>query len=101
MLLPTGLLVVLLLSGTHQGHGPSSDNRALTRPGSDPSVLPGDLLIADRGNNRLLELDPSGHIVWQFPRPGDLLPGQTFKSPDDAFFDPSGSLWSPPRRTTS
>jgi hypothetical protein len=85
-------LVVLLLSGTHQGHGPSSDNRALTRPRSDPSVLPGDVLIADRGNNRLLELDPSGHVVWQFPRPGDLRPGQTFKSPDDAFFDPSGQF---------
>ncbi|HSP56320.1 MAG TPA: hypothetical protein VLS25_12115 [Dehalococcoidia bacterium] len=92
VLVPTGLLVVLLLSGTQQGQGPASDKRALTRPGSNPSVLPGDVLIADRGNNRLLELDPAGHVVWQFPRPGDLRPGQTFKSPDDAFFDPSGQF---------
>ena len=92
VLVPTGLLVFWLSSGTHQGQGPASDNRALTRPGSNPSVLPGDLLIADRGNNRLLELDPAGRVVWQFPRPGDLRAGQTFKSPDDAFFDPSGQF---------
>ena len=91
MLVPTGLLIVwLVLSGTHQGPGPAPDTRAFTQPRSNPSVLPGDVLIADRGNNRLLEVDPAGHIVWQFPRPGDLRPGQTFRSPDDAFFDPSG-----------
>ena len=59
-------------------------------PGSDPSVLPGDILIADHLNNRLLIVDPQGRIRWQFPRPGDLIPGQTFKVPDDAFFSPDG-----------
>lgn len=64
--------------------------RPLTRshlsPGSDPSVLPGDVLIADRSNNRLLVVDPQGRIVWQFPRPGHAgLP-----VPDDAFFSPDG-----------
>jgi outer membrane protein assembly factor BamB len=54
--------------------------------GSDPTALPGPLLIADEGNNRLVEIDPHGHVVWEFPRPGDLAPGQTFKVPDDAFF---------------
>ena len=29
-------------------------------------------------------------MLWQFPRPGDLAPGQTFKVPDDAFFSPGG-----------
>jgi DNA-binding beta-propeller fold protein YncE len=61
-----------------------------TRPGSDPSVLPGNVLIADKANNRLLEVDPNGHIVWRFPRPGDLAPGQTFQVPDDAFYTPNG-----------
>lgn len=60
------------------------------RPGSDPSVLPGDVLIADKANNRLLEVTPQGKIVWRFPEPGELRPGQTFKVPDDAFFTPSG-----------
>jgi DNA-binding beta-propeller fold protein YncE len=59
-------------------------------PGSDPSVLPGPVLIADRDNNRLIEVSPTGHLLWEFPRPGDLAPGQTFKEPDDAFFSPDG-----------
>ena len=59
-------------------------------PGSDPSVLPADVLIADHHNNRLLIVDPQGRIRWQFPRPGDLAPGQTFLQPDDAFFSPDG-----------
>jgi hypothetical protein len=55
--------------------------------GSDPSVLPGDVLIADRSNSRLLVVDPQGRIVWQFPRAGD---SQTLPLPDDAFFSPDG-----------
>jgi outer membrane protein assembly factor BamB len=55
-------------------------------PGSDPSVLPGDVLIADRSNNRLLVVDPQGRIVWRFPQAGRAgLP-----LPDDAFFSPDG-----------
>jgi DNA-binding beta-propeller fold protein YncE len=59
-------------------------------PGSDPAVLPADVLIADHHNNRLLIVDPQGRIRWEFPRPGDLAPGQTFLQPDDAFFSPDG-----------
>jgi outer membrane protein assembly factor BamB len=59
-------------------------------PGSRPSVLPTDVLIADRNNNRLIVVDPRGNVVWQFPKPGDLAPGQTFRTPDDAFFTPNG-----------
>jgi len=58
--------------------------------GSHPNVLPGPLLIADEDNNRLVEISPAGQVLWQFPRPGDLAPGQTFKLPDDAFFSPDG-----------
>ena len=101
MLVPIAVLLVLLLSGTQRGQGPASDAGALTRPGSDPSVLPGDLLIADRGNNRLLELDPAGRVVWQFPRPGDLRAGQTSSPLTTPSSIPVDSSWSPPRRTTS
>jgi DNA-binding beta-propeller fold protein YncE len=59
-------------------------------PGSDPSALSADVLIADHHNNRLLIVDPEGRIRWEFPRPGDLAPGQTFWQPDDAFFSPDG-----------
>jgi hypothetical protein len=60
------------------------------QPGSDPSVLPGPILIADRNNDRLLEISPKGRVLWRFPEAGDLAPGQTFLLPDDAFFTPDG-----------
>ncbi len=60
------------------------------RAGSNPGVLPGPVLIADRDNNRLLEVSPNGHVLWRFPAPGDLARGQTFELPDDAFFSPNG-----------
>jgi outer membrane protein assembly factor BamB len=55
-------------------------------PGSRPSALPADVLIADRSNNRLLVVDPHGRIVWRFPRSG----GRGLPLPDDAFFSSSG-----------
>jgi len=60
------------------------------QPGSDPGVLPGPVLFADEGNDRLLIVDPQGRTLWSFPQPGDLPPGVQFKSPDDAFFTPDG-----------
>jgi hypothetical protein len=59
-------------------------------PHSNPAVLPGDILIADDWNNRLLIVDPQGRVRWRFPRPGDLSRGQSFQLPDDAFFSPDG-----------
>jgi len=50
--------------------------------------VPGYVLIADRNNNRLLIVSPTGRVVWRFPRPGDVHPGQSFHDPDDAFFTP-------------
>ncbi|HUY50485.1 MAG TPA: hypothetical protein VMV92_33060 [Streptosporangiaceae bacterium] len=69
--------------------GPPQDRGHLA-PHSDPSVLPGDVLIADDQNSRLLIVDPQGRIRWQFPEPGDLGKGQHFMLPDDAFFSPDG-----------
>jgi hypothetical protein len=63
---------------------------SLLRPGSDPSVLPSNVLVADHMNNRLVEISPEGKVVWSFPKPGELAPGQTFKVPDDAFFTADG-----------
>ena len=70
--------------------GPRLAAGPLLRAGSDPSVLPGDVLIADKANSRLLIVNPQGRIVWKFPRPGDLRPGQSFLVPDDAFFTDDG-----------
>lgn len=60
------------------------------QPGSNPAVLPGPVLIADRNNSRLLLVDPRGRILWQFPGSRSLGHGQVFRSPDDAFFGPHG-----------
>lgn len=49
--------------------------------------LPGDLLIADSYNNRIIIVTPGKHIVWQFPPPG-VTPNRRFDRPDDAFFGP-------------
>lgn len=49
--------------------------------------LPGDLLIADSYNNRILIVTPQKHIVWQFPAPGHRA-NLAFSRPDDAFFGP-------------
>ena len=49
--------------------------------------LPGDLMIADRGNNRILVVDPAGHIVFRYPQPGDH--GHLFYD-DDTFIEPGG-----------
>lgn len=60
------------------------------RPASTGTGLfPGGLLIADRGNGRLLVVDSAGRILWRFPVAGSLPPGQGF-SADDAFIAPDG-----------
>ena len=59
-------------------------------PGSNPSALPAGVLIADKLNDRLVIVDAQGRVRWQFPQPGDLAPGETFRVPDDAFFTPDG-----------
>ncbi|HLX34432.1 MAG TPA: PQQ-binding-like beta-propeller repeat protein [Candidatus Limnocylindrales bacterium] len=60
-------------------------------PGYDASApFPAGVLIADRGNGRIIAVSNAGQILWQFPRTkADLPSGQGF-SADDAFIDPSG-----------
>jgi Kelch motif protein len=48
--------------------------------------IPGELLIADRGNNRILLVDNRKRILWRYPRAGG--PAYPFKFDDDAFFGP-------------
>jgi outer membrane protein assembly factor BamB len=72
------------LAGSNMKPGPNLS------PGSNPAVLPGDLLIADDDANRILVIDPAGNILWQFPKPGDTKTAAVFKNPDDAFFTQNG-----------
>jgi outer membrane protein assembly factor BamB len=52
-----------------------------------PPPIPGYLLIADRGNNRILLVDSRKRIIWRYPRPGSS-PSAAFRFDDDAFFAP-------------
>jgi outer membrane protein assembly factor BamB len=57
-----------------------------------PAGVPftGKLLIADRGNGRIIEIGANGAVDWVFPRPGQKLPVR-FGAPDDAFYSADGT----------
>jgi hypothetical protein len=90
----TGAGAGSVVPGAQAGRAPAGERRpsggGALQPGSDPGVLPGPVLIADRDNNRLIEVSPQGKVIWRFPAAGGLAPGQTFQVPDDAFFSPDG-----------
>jgi hypothetical protein len=55
------------------------------------SPYSGTLLIADRGNDRLLSLDTARTITWQYPSATMPPPPGGFYFPDDAFFIKGGT----------
>ncbi|MEP6641002.1 MAG: kelch repeat-containing protein [Gaiellales bacterium] len=90
---PNGLVVV----GGWDGRAPvdrvwllhTSTSKASAHgpPAMFRGPLPGDLLIADRGNNRMLIVNPVHRILWKFPnRPGQVH----LYFDDDTFFAPGG-----------
>ena len=52
---------------------------------SSRSGLPGYLLIADRGNNRILIVNPQRKVVFRYPSPADLAAGRRLFYNDDTF----------------
>jgi DNA-binding beta-propeller fold protein YncE len=65
---------------------PVTGSRAKPVP-SWTGPLPWPIVIADRRNNRLLEVTPDKHIVWEFPSP--LL--DIYRGNDDVYFAPDGN----------
>ncbi len=51
----------------------------------------GTLLVADRGNNRLVALDRARNITWKYPSAHAPAPPGGFYFPDDAFFFKHGT----------
>lgn len=72
-----------------QGPSPSPLLPSPGLPGGTPSRFGLGLLIADRGNGRLLIVNDAGKTLWSFPGPGSLPAGQQFAA-DDAFISPDG-----------
>ena len=60
-------------------------------PGAGSPYFGARLLIADRGNNRLLLLDDQMHQVWQYPSAASPRDPLRFYFPDDAFFIDHGT----------
>ncbi|MDE2297910.1 MAG: hypothetical protein KGK18_07060, partial [Burkholderiales bacterium] len=48
--------------------------------------LPYPIVIADRRNNRLIEVAPNKQIVWEMPSPNLKI----YRGNDDVFFSPDG-----------
>ena len=64
----------------------TSGGSASAGSGSSPSPSTGRLLIADRGNNRLLVVDARKRVLWRYPGLASQQPKGGFYFPDDAFF---------------
>ena len=69
---------------------PSTYGGPAGRPGAG-SPYTGTLLIADRGNDRLIALDVNRNITWQYPSASMPPPPGGFYFPDDAFFIKGGT----------
>jgi hypothetical protein len=57
----------------------------------DAQPFAGQLLIADRGNNRLLVVDVGKHVLWTYPSAVAPPPPGGLYFPDDAFFTRHGT----------
>lgn len=55
------------------------------------SGLPGYLLIADRGNDRILIVNPQHGLVFSYPTAADLAKGRKLIFDDDTFIEPGGA----------
>jgi Kelch motif protein len=84
-----------LVGGETAGGRPTSSVQMLVpnrrfgiagRPGAGSPFYGDRLLIADRGNDRLLLLNDDGTIVWRYPSARAAAPSGGFYFPDDAFF---------------
>ncbi len=77
--------------GTHHAQPPApkprpDPNRVITPRGP----LPGALLIADRGNDRILLVDTHRRVLWSFPTARDRALGRRLVFDDDTFVKPGG-----------
>ncbi len=72
---------------------PATADRPAQRTPSPHRAQPfaGRLLIADRGNNRLIVVDSHKRVLWRYPSHNHPAPPGGFYFPDDAFFTHHGA----------
>ena len=90
--------IALLGAFAQQQHSSAPATTTTDKPKHDPNrvithngPLPGAILIADRGNDRILLVDPSHHILWKFPTAADRARGVHLVFDDDTFVQPGGN----------
>jgi hypothetical protein len=66
----------------------SSSTSSTSTTSAAERIIPGDILIADRGNNRLLLVSPDKRILWEMTLPGPATKNGLLLGPDDTFFSP-------------
>ena len=86
---------LFLVGGETNGGTLTSDVQVITpnrafgvagTPGAGSPFYGDQLLVADRGNDRLLLLDDTGKTIWTYPSKNAPAPSGGFYFPDDAFF---------------
>jgi hypothetical protein len=70
---------------------PNRDFGTAGAPGAGSPFFGAKLLIADRGNNRLLLLNAAMHLTWKYPSAKTPRDPLGFYFPDDAFFTNHGT----------
>jgi len=76
-----------------QGGGSGEDGATAGTPGGSKQAPPfrGRLMIADRGNNRIIVVNNRKEVLWRFPSKEHPAPPGGFYFPDDAFFTHGGT----------
>jgi outer membrane protein assembly factor BamB len=73
---------------------PAAGSTTTPRPqasGDNAPPFEGQLMIADRGNNRIIVVNNRKELLWRFPSKAHPAPPGGFYFPDDAFFIHGGS----------
>lgn len=76
----TPVATVLKLEVRQQKIQPKPKTTASSQP------FEGRLMIADRGNDRIIVVNAQKHVLWRFPSKAHPAPPGGFYFPDDAFF---------------
>lgn len=89
---PLGSVVLLRLRRVKAGAEPQpTATAAKAMRHHRPPPFRGRLLIADRGNDRLLVVNARKKVLWRYPSRGRPAPPGGFDFPDDAFFTHHGT----------
>jgi outer membrane protein assembly factor BamB len=84
-------VVLLRLKKVTMAPAAAADGTTAKASHNGPPPFRGKLLIADRGNDRLLVVNARKKILWRYPSRGHPPPPGGFYFPDDAFFTHHGT----------